>query len=227
MVAAAVVGAAAIGAVGSAKAGHDASKATEKGAKGALAEQVKAREASERMSAPYRALGEKAIGSYEDLLGLGAKGQAGIAETLSNLPGYQFAKSQGIEGTSRAAAAQGLNLSGNQVAGVTEYATNLADQTYGEQLNRLLAPIQTGQSAAAGQSAMGQNAANNSSGIIQNQADNIAGIRANTTAGITGAVTNGVNQYTTQHTLDGLMHPGGAGGLPPPVINNAVPTYGS
>lgn len=230
VMAAVAVGSAVVGAAGSMSAAHTSAKATSKSAKTAVGEQREARLSSERMSAPYRALGEKAVGTYEELLGLGPKGSAGIAETLSALPGYQFAKSQGIEGTSRALAAQGLNLSGNQATALADYTTGLADQTYGEQLNRLLAPIQLGQASAAGQAAGNQQSATNIGNIAVNQGNTIAGIRSNEIAGVTGAISNGVNQWTTQHTLQGLQTPGG--GLPPPMIpggtsGGAIPTYGS
>jgi hypothetical protein len=213
MVAAAIIGGAVVGAAGTAVAGHEAANATEKGSKAALKETHDARIASEGMSLPYRQLGEKAISSYEDLLGLGSKGAAGIQETLSNLPGYQFAKSQGIEGTSRALAAQGMNLSGNQATALADYTTGLADQTYGEQLNRLLQPINIGQAAAAGQAANNTSSASSASNILTNQGNTIAGIRAGTAAGINNAVVGGVNSYLENQTLQGLMTPGA--GAPP------------
>lgn len=208
MVAAAVIGSAVVGAAGSAVAGHEASDASKKGTKAAISEERAAREQTERLSAPYRALGEKGISTYEDLLGIGSKGASGIQETLSQLPGYQFAREQGIEGTARQAAAGGMNLSGNQLTAVQEFGTNLADQTYGEQLNRLLQPIQIGQAAASGQAANVTNSANNIANLTTRGADDIAGIRANTAAGITGAIQGGINGAVTQNTLAGLNSPG-------------------
>lgn len=219
MVAAAVIGGAVVGAAGSAYAGDKAADATKKGTKSAVAEQRAAREQSERLSAPYRALGESALPQLKDLLGLGERGMAGIRDTLSALPGYQFAREQGIEGTARAAAAKGFNLSGNQLTAIQDYGTNLADMTYGEQINRLLAPVSMGQAAAAGQAANGMGVANNISSLQQNQGNQLAGIEANKVAGIAGAATNAGNQWITQRTLDGLNSPG------PTQAPTTAPTY--
>lgn len=65
----------------------------------------------------------------------GAAGQAALEQT----PGYQFALSQGLRAAQNSASARGLGVSGVALKGASTFATGLADQTYGNQFNRLMA----------------------------------------------------------------------------------------
>lgn len=134
-------------------------------------------------------------------------GAAGIQQTLESLPGYQFTRDQGIEAAKRA----NPNLSGNQVVGATEFASNLANTTYAQRLQELLAPIQIGQAAAAGQAANVGSAAGNISGALINQGNTSAGIDANTAAGISKLAGNVGSQLLTYNTIQGLNNPGSGG----------------
>jgi hypothetical protein len=207
MVAAAVVGGAVIGAAGSAYAGSQAAGATRDASRSATNAQYAALDQQKQLAAPYTGLGQSAIPTYQALLGIGPKGQAGIQSTLQNLPGYQFAKSQGIDATKAAASSMGLGLSGNTLQGIDQFTTGLADQTYGAELERLLQPIQIGQGAAAGQAANIGAGASNLGNIAIGQGNNLAGIYANETAGITRAIGNAGNQYMTNQTLQNLNNP--------------------
>jgi len=113
-----------------------------------------------------------------------------------------------------------MGLSGNTLAGLSRYNQGLADQTYQQELQNLLAPVQIGQAAAAGQSANIGNAANNMSGIQMQQGQNQANIATGTIGGITGAISNGINSYTTMNTLKGLQ---GAGGGATPYVAPTLP----
>lgn len=206
-VAAAIVGGALIGAAGTAIAGSEAAGATTDAANTAAGVQRQALSQQAQLAAPYTGLGQAAIPQYEALLGIGPKGQAGIGQTLQNLPGYQFAKSQGIQGTESQLAAMGLGRSGNTLQAIDQFSTGLADQTYGEQLNRLLQPIQIGQGAAAGQAANIQTGASNLGSIAIGQGNNLAGIYANEAAGLTKAAGGAANQYLTYQTLQNLTNP--------------------
>src|ERR1700722_13465906 len=226
MVAAAVIGVSAVvGAAGTAYAGHEAAQATESASNAAITEQQTALQQQAALSQPYRDLGTSTIPTYQNLLtgaGVGstpgtaapgsAQAGANILQTLQNTPGYQATLTQGTEASQRAAAASGLNLSGNQVAGTEQYGAQLADSTYQQQLNNLLQPIQLGQAAAAGQAATVGTAASNIGQIGINQGNNIANIDANEIAGITKAGSNATNQYLTYNTLQGLGGGGGGGG---------------
>jgi hypothetical protein len=207
-IAGAIVGAAALGTVGVMAGASTAARATNRASNAAIQQQQQALAQQERLAAPYTALGQQAMPAYQQLLGIGADGKLDpklAQETLRNLPGYQFAQQEGQRGTLQAAGAMGMGLSGNTLAALDRYNTGLADQTYQDELRNLLAPVQLGQAAAAGQAANVGNAASNIGNIQQQQGVNLANIGMNRAAGITGAIGQGVNQYVTQNTLQGLM----------------------
>ncbi len=80
----------------------------------------------------------------------GANGQAGYARAKNNFqtdPGYQFTMDQGLQALQRTHAAAGNLASGNADADTLKYATGLADQGYGNYVQRL-APYLTGQGTA-------------------------------------------------------------------------------
>lgn len=88
------------------------------------------------------------------------------ASDLENTPGYQFTMNQGLKSLSNQNAAKGLGLSGAQQKGALEYATGLADNTYGQQYNRALQGYMTNYGMASdmfnrlsGLAGMGQNSA--------------------------------------------------------------------
>lgn len=55
---------------------------------------------------------------------------------LQQTPGYQFALNQGLKSIQNGFAAKGLGSSGAAMGGAGQFATGLADQTYGNQFNR-------------------------------------------------------------------------------------------
>jgi hypothetical protein len=221
-IAAAIIGAGVVGAAGTAIAGGEAAGATTSAANTAAGVQEQALSQEKQLSAPYTGLGQAAIPQYEALLGIGPQGSKGIQSTLQNLPGYQFAQQQGTQNTENAAASMGLGLSGNTLQGLSQFNSGLANQNYNQYLNQLMAPVQLGQAAAAGQAANIQTGASNLGNIAVNQGNNLAGIYANEAAGLTGALGNTSNQLITQNTLQGLMG-GGGGGYNPNLVDPGIP----
>ena len=206
----ATVAAAGIGAVGSVVAGNEAASATRDASNAAIAQQQAALAQQKELAAPYTGLGQQAMGAYENLLGIGKDGKVNPAlaqQTLQNMPGYQFQQQQGQQQTLAAAGAMGMGLSGNTLAALSRYNQGLADSTYQQELQNLLAPVQIGQAAAAGQAANVGNAANNMSNIYQNQGQNQANIAIGQMGGITGSIGNALNNYTTMNTLKALQNP--------------------
>lgn len=217
MVAAAIIGGAVVGAAGSAVAGSEAASATRDASNAAIQQQQAALAQQERLSAPYRQLGETAMGAYEQLLGIGKDGKLNpqlAQQTLQNMPGYQFQQQQGQQQTLAAAGAMGMGLSGNTLAALSRYNQGLAESTYQTELQNLLAPVQIGQASAAGQAANISNAASNMSNIYQNQGQNQANIAIGQMGGITGSITNAMNQYTTLNTLNALKGGSAVGASP-------------
>lgn len=162
---------------------------------------------------PYQALGLSGSNALTQLMGLEQGGQplnsallrpfgagmdtAAQQAMLEGTPGYKFALSQGLRAGQNRLAAQGLGGSGAAVRGATDYATNLADTTYGEQFKRywdqntnirnaLGSIVAGGQSAAGMTGNLGYQAANAAGGYGVNAA-------AAAGAGGVGAV-NAINQ---------------------------------
>jgi len=216
-VAGAIAGAAVVGAAGSMIAGSEAASATRDASNAAIAQQQAALQQQAQLSAPYRQLGQNAMGAYQNLLGIGANGQVNpqLAEqTLQNMPGHQFQQQQGQQQTLAAAGAMGMGLSGNTLQALSKYNQGLADSTYQQELQNLLAPVQLGQAAAAGQAANVGQAASNIGNIAMNQGQNQANIAIGQMGGITGSINNAMNQYTTMNTLKALQGGSAVGASP-------------
>lgn len=207
-IAAAIVGGALIGAVGVGIAGSEAAGATTSAANTAAGVQEQALSQEATLSAPYRALGQSAIPQLQTLLGLtGGPGGAAKEETaLASTPGYQFAKTQGLEGVTNSAAAGGMLKSGNTLQALDQFGTGLADQTYQQAVGNLQNTVATGQAAAAGQAQNVQTGATNLGNIAIGQGNNLANIDANTIAGLTSSIGGAGNQYVEYNTLQNLLN---------------------
>ena len=211
------VTAAVVTAGGAIIAGNEAASATRDASNAAIQQQQAALAQQKELAAPYTGLGQQAMGAYENLLGIGKDGKVNpqlAQQTLQNMPGYQFAQQQGQQQTLAAAGAMGMGLSGNTLTALSKYNQGLADQTYQQELQNLLAPVQIGQAAAAGQAANIGQAATNIGNIGIGQGQNAANIAIGQMGGITGSIGNALNQYTTMNTLKALQNPS-AGFVPP------------
>jgi hypothetical protein len=65
-------------------------------------------------------------------------------DSVRALPSYQFDQQEGQRAIDRSAAARGMDASGRTLKDLTRFGTGLADQTYGNQLTRLLGIDQQG-----------------------------------------------------------------------------------
>jgi hypothetical protein len=218
MVAAAIAGAAIVGAGATAYAGSQSASATQNATNASIAAQNAAQARQQALNQPYANIGTGtpgpngqstggAIQQYQNLLGLGPQGPAGIEKTLAATPGYQFALNQGLNSTKNAASASGMALSGNTLEALDQYSTGLADTTYQQALGNAQNAVTIGQNAAAGTGAGIMQTGAGIAGALQNQGNTLAGIDVNTAAGITKALGSGVNQYATYNTLQGLNNP--------------------
>lgn len=208
-VAGAVVVAGVAGAVGSSVAAGKEASATTSAAQTAAQVQQNALNQQLTLAQPYTTQGQTGIQTYNALTSASPQQ---VQQTLQNTPGYQATYGQGVEAAERAAAASGLNLSGNQVAGVESFGAQLGDSTYQQAINNALGQEQIGQAAAAGSAANIGNTATNLSNIAMTQGTNIANIDANEIAGITRAGSGAANSLLTYNTLNNLNNPAGGGG---------------
>lgn len=132
---------------------------------------------------PYTKAGAGAVGMYSNALGLnGAKGNAAATGAFQAGPGYQFAMDQGTQAALRGASAAGMLNSGNTLTALTGYGQGLANQEYGNWLDRLNGLSNTGLSAANGQA----NAYGGLSNLYQGTADDRLSLLSNVTQGLMG-----------------------------------------
>lgn len=114
----------------------------------------------------YRPLydqGLQGLEMYGNALGLGgAEGNQAAVGAFKTSPGYDFALNQGLQALERRASAQGRLGSGNTALDTLGYAQGLANQEYGNWLDRLSGLGGYATTGAAGQSgALGSEAAAN------------------------------------------------------------------
>lgn len=219
MVAAAIIGGAAISGVTSLAGGAMAS-----GAAGKAASASKEQQAQTRADLlPYNTAGQSVLPTWQalamsgpnaggpDYIGQAAAqrpGQMTQAE-LEQTPGYQWNLAQGLKATQSAAAARGLGVSGASLKGAATYATGLADSTYQNQFNN----AQTRFSDLLGLNTAYQ-------GNVNNQASRLSGIA---TLGENAAAQTGA-QGTASATQQGnaLIAGGQAEGSALKGVGNAV-----
>jgi hypothetical protein len=138
--------------------------------------------------------GEKGVDYYGQLLGLG--GNSGkVQETLEGIPGYQFARDQGLDSINRLANSRGMLSSGNNSQDLLRFSQGLADQNYFNYLGAVQPYFGLGQNAASG---MQQNASQQAN-IYQNTGNNLANYGYNTNVGLGQA---GAELYQNQFQAD-------------------------
>lgn len=213
---AAVLGAGAIGGVGSIASGilgsNAAQNAASKQANAALqGQQLQYSELQqiEQMLGPFVGEGQSAIGALATWTGAqpggnpltapltapfggstAAEGQA-LQTALAQTPGYQFTLNQGLQSVQNSFAAQGLGSSGAAMKGAANYAEGLAGTTYQQQFQNYLAQNQQIYNQLAGIATLGENAAAQTgtagSAITSNITNLLTGGAAASAAGTVGA----------------------------------------
>ena len=232
--------------------GHAAGKAADQQAQSAR----EALDYTKQVEAPYVNAGNTSIAKLMEAIQNGTFGpgslpsfqapsafKAPTAEEARATPGYQFALDQGELGISRQAAAAGGAFTGGTIKAGSQFATGLAEGTYGDTFNRafsthqsqfndalssyqaqlakqaqeyqqLITPATIGANAASGTST---NVANLMTQIGNAQASGTIGTANAISSGISGG-TNGITQALTLQKLlsanGGTAPPQGWGGTP-------------
>lgn len=115
------------------------------------------------------------FGMYQNALGLnGKEGNAAATNAFQAGPGYQWNVDQATDQAARAANRLGMTYSGNTVDAQTRLASNLANQEYGNWVNRLSGFQSGAQNAVAGQAGVLGNLAQ----LYGNQAGLVSGLEA-------------------------------------------------
>lgn len=127
---------------------------------------------------------------YLDSLGVnGAAGNARATNAFQAGPGYQYAVSQALDQTNRAAAATGGLYGGNTLAALSDRAGNMANQEYGNWQTRLGGLIAPEFQATAGQAG----AEAGKVPVYQGTANSIANLGTNTANGVANQNTQAAN----------------------------------
>lgn len=111
---------------------------------------------------------------YGGATAAGPPSMGGAGPDYSNFfasPDYQFRRDEGIRGIERTAAARGLTGSGNVLAALADYNSNLAAGEFGNYFNRQAALAGIGQTAVNTATTAGMNSANNVSGFLADAAN--------------------------------------------------------
>lgn len=195
----AVLGAAAIGAtaslvsgVVSAGAASQAAGVQASAADKALALQEQTIAQAREDAMPWMQAGESALNQYMAEIGIdtgqnAAQIEAGTA--FQETPGYQFNVQEGEKGVLNNLAALGMRKSGTALKALTRFREGLADQYYGNYLNRL------GQA-----SGMGQQQANTMGSLTVNAGTNMANTIQDAGAARASGYVGGANAWTNALT---------------------------
>lgn len=232
-IAAAVIGAGALGAGASIWGANKASDAQTNAANAAITQQQGMYASNKGILQPFIDAGTSGIGKLQDwinptsgtnplasLIKLVTPG-ADMSSTLEQTPGYQFQAGQGTRAALNALAARGLGGSPGAIAkGVGGYVSGLAGSTWqnivaalsgvqGQETNALQGVVNTGTSAGGALAGVGTNTANSITGSLTG-AGNAQAAGANATGAAIGGLGNSV---TTAMLLKQLTGGGGGGSI--------------
>ena len=163
MVAAAMVGAAAVGAAGSAYASKQSGKAAKTQAESAdRASQIQQEnfEQTRQDLAPYKQAGDSSLSQLMGQMGEnGYFNQSYTGQDIYSDPGYQFRLQQGQDAIQSSAAAKGGLLSGATLKALQNYGQESASQEYSNAYNRFNADQTNRYNRLSNLVGIGQNAA--------------------------------------------------------------------
>lgn len=135
-----------------------------------------------------------------------------VTDKLRGTPGYGFRMTEGQTAVETGAAARGGLYSGATAKALTRFGQGLADQTYGDHINRLAGIAGTGQTVNSQNAAAGQNYANQFGANVNNAAAaRASGLQARADAssqlatGLGGLAAYGVNQWAANRTPNYLV----------------------
>lgn len=142
----------------------------------AIDEQRRQFDAIVQMMSPYLQAGTSAIGQQQSLLGLqGSDQQQAAINQLQQSPFFQAQLQQGQNAMLQNASATGGLRGGNVQAAMAQFAPQLLNQTYQQQLAQLGGLSSLGQSSAGLQANAGQASAANVGNLLNQQGAALAG----------------------------------------------------
>lgn len=203
-IAAAIAGAAVVGAGASIYSGNKAASAQTAAANSSIAEQNSEYNQTRADQAPGRVAGASALDQISKLYGLDSTDANGNVvkgtgkadfSGFTNSPDFQFNLQQGQDAINRSAASRGGLLSGAAVKAGQTYATGLADQNFQQYVGNLSGVAGLGQQATNATQAAGTNAANSISGAYTQAGNARASAYENTGNTINGSANSLAGNY--------------------------------
>ena len=187
--------------IGNAIGGRKAAGAIKENYGEAIKELQGVRDEQKELYSPWLEVGNRALQGLENF---GDFDFTNI-ETFMD-PGYEFRLQEGIDALDQSASSRGNLMSGGQQQAVTDYASNLASQEYGNAFQRALAQYSTNLGRQQHLAGLGQNALSGYSNALSNYGANVSGMygsqgtqlanNAQTTAGgITSSINSGIGNY--------------------------------
>lgn len=178
-----MVVAAAIGVGGSLLAGHQANKAARRAADAqvqaaqlGVGENRRQFDFIQELMKPYVDSGKTALNQQMGMLGLnGAAAQQQAIGALQNSPFFQAQLNQGTNAILQNASATGGLRGGNTQAALAQFAPQLLQQTYQQQLGNFSQLATQGQNSAAGVGAQAANTGNRNAALFGNMGQAQAG----------------------------------------------------
>lgn len=135
-----------------------------------------------------------------------------LTNQLRSTPGYQFRFNEGENALNRSLAAKGGLYSGAAGKALQEYGQGIADQTYGDYMNRLMSVAGLGQSSANATGAAGMNYANQAGANYLAAGNAKASGYINSANALTGGFNSGMSNYMLYNALNNGGGWGGGGG---------------
>lgn len=201
-----------IGGIMGAGAASDAAQAQQNAAQNGQNTLNTANQAVQQGYQPYQAAGTSAINALTNSV---TNQQPFSMSNFMSDPGYQFTLQQGQNAINSSAAAKGNALSGGTIKAQTQYATGLANTTYGDAYNRYLQTSQQNYNQLAGVASLGLGATNNAANANLGTAQGVANLQTQAgnaqAAGIVGqqnaynGIINGVNGAANQYSFNNSM----------------------
>lgn len=142
--------------------------------------------ATNELLSPFAQAGGAAHNRLLALLGL----DGGDGTAFEGTPGFQFSRDQGLQGVQNALGAAGLRGSGRALKESARFASGLAMQDRGNEINRLMGVANAGQNAATNQASFGESRSNALAGLKVGRGDVIGSGMVNAGNARIGTVNN-------------------------------------
>jgi hypothetical protein len=196
------IGASAVGGIAQSNAASKAADAQTDAAQQQLGLQRGIYNKNRKALRPYRRSGGKANAALQYEMGM--RDKPSWYGGFQAAPGYEFQMQEGVNALDASAAGSGMLRSGAHEQALTGFGQNLANQQYGNHLNRLMSMQGAGQAAAGMQANMGQNFANSASTAY----GNMGNAQAAGAIGQGNALSGMTNNFASSLMFNNLMQQG-------------------